>query len=106
MPRIVATDDLGHRAPLAQEPPKKAPPPPPPPSVLRRVVVTGLGLVTPLGNSAEESWAALVAGRSGIAPITHFASAAFATHFAGEVKGFDPTKWIEAREAKHMDPFV
>jgi 3-oxoacyl-[acyl-carrier-protein] synthase II len=70
------------------------------------VVVTGLGLITPLGNSVEENWAALLAGRSGVGPISRFDTADFATKIAGEVRGFDPTKWIEPRDAKHMDPFV
>ncbi|MSP61736.1 MAG: beta-ketoacyl-[acyl-carrier-protein] synthase II [Myxococcales bacterium] len=73
---------------------------------MRRVVVTGLGLLTPLANDAEGTWAALLEGRSGIGPITHFDTTDFATKIAGEVKGFDPTKWIEPREAKHLDPFV
>ena len=72
----------------------------------RRVVVTGIGLLTPLGTGVEENWSAIVAGRSGIGPITHFDCTDFATKFAGELRAFDPTKWIEAREAKHLDPFV
>jgi 3-oxoacyl-[acyl-carrier-protein] synthase II len=72
----------------------------------RRVVVTGIGLVTPLAIGTEETWQALLAGRSGIAPITHFDHSAFATHFAGEVKNFDPTRWISARDAKTNDAFI
>ncbi len=73
----------------------------------RRVVVTGMGLVTPLGIGREETWGALVAGTSGIGPITLFDCKDFATKFAGEVKGFDPTAWIEdKREAKWMDRFL
>jgi 3-oxoacyl-[acyl-carrier-protein] synthase II len=72
----------------------------------RRVVVTGIGLVTPLAIGTEETWQALLAGKSGIAPITHFDHTAFATHFAGEVKGFDPTRWVTSREAKTIDPFI
>src|SRR3954454_19951106 len=73
---------------------------------MRRVVVTGLGLVSPLGNSIVESWASAVAGKSGIGPITHFDCRDYPTKIAGEVRGFDPTKWIESRDAKHMDSFV
>jgi len=73
--------------------------------VKRRVVVTGLGLVTPVGNTVEESWRALVAGTSGAAPITHFDAAAFDTKFACEVKGFDPLSVMDRKEAKRMDAF-
>ncbi len=72
----------------------------------RRVVVTGIGLVTPVGIGREETWSALVNGQSGIAPITLFDSTEFATKFAGEVKNFEPTKWIDKREAKSLDRFV
>ena len=72
----------------------------------RRVVVTGVGLVTPVAVGTEETWQGLLAGKSGIGPITHFDHSSFATHFAGEVKGFDPTRWITSREAKTIDPFI
>ena len=72
----------------------------------RRIVVTGIGLVTPLAIGTEETWQAVLAGKSGIAPITHFDHSAFATHFAGEVKNFDPTRWISSREAKTNDAFI
>jgi 3-oxoacyl-[acyl-carrier-protein] synthase II len=72
----------------------------------RRVVVTGLGLVSPVGNSVSEGWANLVAGRSGIATITKFDASAFACRFAGEVKGFRIEDYIPAKEARHMDTFI
>lgn len=72
----------------------------------RRVVVTGIGAVTPLGNSIDETWAALLKGRSGIAPITKFDASAFDVHFAGEVKGFNPDLYIEKKEQKKMDTFI
>jgi 3-oxoacyl-[acyl-carrier-protein] synthase II len=72
----------------------------------RRVVVTGLGLVSPVGNTVAEGWANLVAGRSGIANITKFDASAFACRFAGEVKGFDVEQYMPAKEARHMDTFI
>ena len=72
----------------------------------RRIVVTGMGLVTPLAVGTEETWKALVAGQSGIGPITHFDSTNFATHFAGEVKNFDVTRWMSHREARNIDRFI
>ena len=72
----------------------------------RRVVVTGVGLVTPVAIGTEETWRGLLEGRSGIANITRFDHANFATHFAGEVKDFDPTKWITSREARSVDRFI
>jgi 3-oxoacyl-[acyl-carrier-protein] synthase II len=72
----------------------------------RRVVVTGLGLVSPVGNSVSEGWANLVAGRSGIASITKFDAAAFSCRFAGEVKGFNIEDYIPGKEARHMDTFI
>ena len=75
-------------------------------STRRRVVVTGLGLVSPVGNSVEEGWANLVAGRSGIGPITRFDASAMACRFAGEVKGFRIEDYISAKEARHMDTFI
>jgi 3-oxoacyl-[acyl-carrier-protein] synthase II len=73
---------------------------------MRRVVVTGIGLVTPIGIGRDEAWSALVNGKSGIGPLTHFDCKDFPTKIAGEIRGWDPTKWIESRDAKHMDPFV
>ncbi|MCI1190507.1 beta-ketoacyl-ACP synthase II [Calidifontimicrobium sp. SYSU G02091] len=72
----------------------------------RRVVVTGLGLVSPVGNTVAEGWANLVAGRSGIAPITRFDASSLAVRFAGEVKGFDVEAYIPGKEARHMDTFI
>ena len=72
----------------------------------RKVVVTGLGLISPVGNSVAEGWANLVAGRSGIASITKFDASALACRFAGEVKGFHVEDYIPAKEARHMDTFI
>ena len=72
----------------------------------RRVVVTGVGLLTPLGIGTEASWEGLRTGRSGIGPITQFDAAAFACRIAGEVKGFDPAQYIEKKEIKKMARFI
>jgi len=72
----------------------------------RRVVITGIGILSPLGNDLASSWDGIVNGRSGIGPITHFDASAFATRIAGEVKGFDAAQWVPAKEVKKMDPFV
>jgi len=72
----------------------------------RRVVVTGLGLVCPVGIGVEESWQALVAGKSGIAPITHYDASTYPTRIAGEVKGFEPDKFMERKEARRNDRFI
>jgi 3-oxoacyl-[acyl-carrier-protein] synthase II len=72
----------------------------------RRVVVTGLGLVSPVGNTVAEGWANLVAGRSGIAPVTRFDASALSVRFAGEVKGFDIEQYVPGKEARHMDTFI
>jgi 3-oxoacyl-[acyl-carrier-protein] synthase II len=72
----------------------------------RRIVVTGLGLICPVGNNVADGWSALLAGRSGIAPITRFDASAFACRFAGEVKGFRIEDYIPAKEARHMDTFI
>ncbi len=72
----------------------------------RRVVVTGLGLVSPVGNSVESGWAALLAGQSGIANVTKFDASALACRFAGEVKGFNIEDYIPGKEARHMDTFI
>jgi len=72
----------------------------------RRVVVTGLGCVSPVGNSITSAWQALLSGQSGIATVTKFDASAFATTFAGEVKGFQVEEYIPAKEARHMDTFI
>jgi 3-oxoacyl-[acyl-carrier-protein] synthase II len=70
------------------------------------VVITGLGLVTPIGIGVEENWSALLKGQSGIGPITQFDCSAFATKIAGEVRGFDPTRWIDKRDVRSLDRFL
>ena len=72
----------------------------------RRVVVTGLGVISPVGNSIPEAWDNLVAGRTGIADVTRFDATAFSCRFAGEVKGFDVEQYMPAKEARHMDTFI
>src|SRR5512140_2534329 len=73
---------------------------------MRRVVVTGIGLVSPVAIGTEANWRALCAGRSGIGPITKFDAAQFSTRIAGEVKGFDPLAYIEKKDVKKMDVFI
>jgi 3-oxoacyl-[acyl-carrier-protein] synthase II len=72
----------------------------------RRVVITGLGAVTPLGNDVESSWSKLVAGECGADEITHFDHSDYHVHFACELKDFDPTIWIERKRARRMDRFA
>lgn len=72
----------------------------------RRVVITGLGLVSPVGNSVEEAWQNLLAGRSGITAITKFDASTFPTRIAGEVKNFDIGTYISAKDARRMDTFI
>ncbi|HBR21169.1 MAG TPA: beta-ketoacyl-[acyl-carrier-protein] synthase II [Nitrospiraceae bacterium] len=72
----------------------------------RRVVVTGVGLITPVGIGVEESWEGLIEGRSGIRKLTRFDASAFATQIAGEVEGFNPEDYIEPKEIKKMDRFI
>jgi 3-oxoacyl-[acyl-carrier-protein] synthase II len=72
----------------------------------RRVVITGLGAVTPLGNDAETFWENLIAGKSGAAEITAFDHSPFLVHFGCELKDFDPTQWMEKKQARRMDRFA
>jgi 3-oxoacyl-[acyl-carrier-protein] synthase II len=71
-----------------------------------RVVITGLGAVTPLGNTAEEFWASLIQGKSGIGPITRFDSTDFSTRIAGEVKGFDALKFVDKKDDRKLDLYL
>lgn len=72
----------------------------------QRVAITGIGAVSPLGNTALATWAAMCAGTCGIGPITHFDTDAFAVKVAAEVKGFDGNEYFGKRDAKHLDPCV
>jgi 3-oxoacyl-[acyl-carrier-protein] synthase II len=72
----------------------------------RRVVITGMGAVTPVGNSVREAWENVCAGRSGIGPITRFDTAGFPTTIAGEVKNFDPLPFVEQKWLRRLDPFI
>jgi 3-oxoacyl-[acyl-carrier-protein] synthase II len=71
----------------------------------RRVVVTGLGALTPIGLSIDEFWKNLIAGKSGASPVTHFDASGYDTHFACELKGFNPTAFLDRKSAQRMDPF-
>lgn len=73
---------------------------------MKNVVVTGLGMITPLGIGVEETWKNAVAGRSGIGTITRFDASAYPVQIAGEVKGFDPTDYMDSKDAKKMDTFI
>lgn len=72
----------------------------------RRVVITGMGMVSPVGLSVKESWENILAGKSGIAPITHFDTTGFSTTFGGSVKNFDVSNYLSPKDAKKMDPFI
>lgn len=72
----------------------------------RRVVVTGMGAITPVGNDVASTWRALLDGKSGAGPITHFDASSFPVRFAAEVKGFDPLQYMEKKEAKRADQFT
>jgi len=72
----------------------------------RRVVITGIGVVTPLGWNLEQFWQSLLAGKSGIGPITRFDAAAFKARIAGEVKNFNVADYLSPKEARRMDVFI
>ena len=72
----------------------------------RRVVVTGMGIISPVGNTLKQAWDNIVNGVSGIAPITHFDSTDFSTKIAGEIKNFEVTDYLSSKDAKKMDPFI
>jgi len=72
----------------------------------RRVVITGVGLVTPVGVGTGAAWDALLAGKSGIGPLTKFDPARYSTRIAGEVRGFDPLEFVDRKESRKMDPFI
>src|SRR5579871_2750905 len=72
----------------------------------RRVVITGMGVVTSLGLGADSLWRNIIAGRSGVGPITNFDASEFTTRFAAEIKEFNPEDYMERKEAKKMDRFV
>lgn len=72
----------------------------------RRVVITGLGMVSPVGLNVPECWANILAGKSGIGPITHFDVSDFPVRFGGSVRGFDVTEYVSTKDAKKMDPFI
>ena len=72
----------------------------------RRVVITGIGALTPIGNNIEEFWKGLLSGKSGADPITKFDASGFSTQFACELKNFDPLEYIDDKALKRMDPFT
>jgi 3-oxoacyl-[acyl-carrier-protein] synthase II len=72
----------------------------------RRVVVTGLGIISPVGNDVATAWANITAGKSGIGMITHFDASTFPTRIAGEIRDFDPAQYVAAKDVKKMDPFI
>ena len=72
----------------------------------RRVVVTGMGMLSPLGNDLASSWDGIIHGRSGIGPVTSFDASTYPTRIAGEIRDFDVTQWVPPKDAKKMDPFI
>ena len=75
-------------------------------TVGRRVVVTGVGLVSPLGIGTQANWEAILAGKSGIGPITRFDASLYSARIAGEVKDFDPLRFVDKKDVKKMDVFI
>lgn len=73
---------------------------------MRRVVVTGLGIISPVGNTVDSAWSSVCEGRSGIAPITRFDVSAFTTRFGGNIHDFDATAWMDAKDVRKTDPFM
>ncbi|HBO95196.1 MAG TPA: beta-ketoacyl-ACP synthase, partial [Gammaproteobacteria bacterium] len=74
--------------------------------VSRRVVITGMGAVTPLGNSVEDTWKGLLEGKSGIAPIENYDVSSYSTRFAGQIRNLDVTEYLSSKEARKIDPFI
>src|SRR5271155_6185710 len=72
----------------------------------RRVVVTGLGIVSPIGNDISSAWASILAGRSGIGPVARFDAASFPTHFGGEIRDLDLAPYMSTKDARRMDAFM
>ena len=72
----------------------------------RRVVVTGMGIISPVGNDIASAWDHVLNGVSGIGPVTHFDASAYATRIAGQVRDFDPAQWVALKDVKKMDPFI
>src|SRR3546814_2439745 len=72
----------------------------------RRVVVTGLGIVSPVGNDVATAWSNILAGRSGIGPITYFDVSAYTTRFGGMIRDFDAKQWLSVKDVKRTDPFI
>ena len=72
----------------------------------RRVVITGLGILSPVGNGLDQAWDNIINGRSGIGPITKFDASLLPSRFAGEIKNFNPADWMTAKEVRRMDSFI
>ena len=72
----------------------------------KRVVVTGLGAITPVGNTVKDFWSGLVSGKNGVGPITHFDSTNYKTRFAAEIKDYDPLNYFDRKDVRKYDPFA